>query len=148
MSALQIILIIYGIIGFVLLWILSGHGVAYMSGWKRLAGKFQAPHPYSGTKIFIWHAVMNALSRYDNVLYIGVDAEGLHLRTSILLRIGHRPLLIPWNEISIEPESRVLFFIPVTVLLLGREAQIPCRIWGWKARDLLETSGATKQAVP
>jgi len=140
MTPLQIILVIYGLIGLALLWLGIFHLTAYLSGWKLLALEFQETNPFIGTEVLLWHARMRSLAKYDLVIYMGADAQGLHLRVNLLFRIAHPPLLIPWSEVSIGPESRGLFFIPVTVLLLGRESQIPLKIWGWKARNLLQAS--------
>jgi hypothetical protein len=135
------------IIGFALVWFAILTLIAYLSGWHLLATRFRATAPFIGPEIRIWHVSMLFRTEYDNVIYLGADPNGLHLRMNVLFSIGHPPLFIPWDEIIIGAESRYLFFIPVTKLELGREAKIPFRIWGRKAQQLLALAGVRPMAL-
>jgi hypothetical protein len=131
MTYLQVLtLVIVCIVGFALLWVSISKIVAYLSGWHLLAKRFQATDPFSGRQIRLWHASMRFFTRYDNVIYMGTNPSGLHLRMNLLFRIGHPLLLIPWSEIDIGEESRSLFFIPVIRIHLGRNTRVPFRIYG------------------
>ena len=93
---------------------------------------------------------MRFFTRYDNVIYMGTNPSGLHLRMNLLFRIGHPPLLVPWSEIDIGEESRFLFFIPVIRIQLGRNARVPFRIYGRSALVFLlagEQARPTERAV-
>jgi hypothetical protein len=96
MTWLQVLtLVIVCIVGLALLCVSISKVVAYLSGWHLLAKQFQATDPFRGRQIRLWHASMRFFTRYDNVIYMGTNPSGLHLRMNLLFRIGHPSLLIP-----------------------------------------------------
>lgn len=69
-----------------------------IGGWGRLAKKYPATAPPSGTR-FPGQTGYVGVSRYRGVLTIHLSPEGLHLDVVKIFRIGHPPLFIPWSEI-------------------------------------------------
>src|SRR6185437_8014737 len=94
---------------FVSMWILTGYLVALTSGWRQLATRFRIQTPFTGRKWHMQSASMRLFSNYNGVLTIGADETGLFMVPMILFRIGHSPLFIPWNEISVTGMKQVLF---------------------------------------
>lgn len=45
---------------------------------------------------------MRWMTGYGNCLHLGVTDRGLLLSVLFLFRAGHPPLLIPWDDISVE----------------------------------------------
>ncbi len=86
-------------------------------------------------------------TRYGNCLTVGADPAGLYLATFFLLRIGHPPLLLPWQEVSIRRRGKVLFTRYVQ-LQLGREEQIPLKINGRLADRIQSAAGQSWPVEP
>ena len=91
------------------------------TGWRRLAERYPAALRPEATE----HRVASAtsarigLANYNGVLHVGVSPEGLHLSVMSIFRVGHPPLLIPWNEIEASPPHRE-WFREVCTLRLGQ----------------------------
>jgi hypothetical protein len=60
--------------------------------------------------------------------------DALYLSVVLILRIGHPPLRIPWNEIQLSKTS--YFRQPLILLTLGEQERIPMRISERMARKL------------
>jgi hypothetical protein len=112
---------------FVAVWCLAGYGVAFMGGWRQLAGRFRRASKFTGMKWYTQSAAMRWLTHYNNVLTVGADSEGLFLVPFFLFRVGHPPLFVPWSEI-IARKKKWLFFFPMVELRLGSFEQIPFTI--------------------
>ena len=48
------------------------------------------------------------LARYNGVLTVGVNPAGLYLAVMPLFRPGHPPLFIPWPDVTVGSEQRVV----------------------------------------
>jgi hypothetical protein len=130
---------------FVLFWCAISFFIAAMSGWITLAKKFPLTSPFTGVTWGFQSARMRWTSRYGSCLNVGADSVGLKLSMMFLFRPGHPPLFIPWNEISVEKRSKILFFRQVK-LLLGRAEQIPLLISG-RLADRLEAAAGTNWPI-
>lgn len=75
-----------------------------LSGWRSLSRSFateaDAP-PGSATA----HRAALGLVGYGFSLEVGGAADGLDLRLSPLFRVGHRPLRVPWDQVSLEGQA-------------------------------------------
>ncbi|MBZ5646243.1 MAG: hypothetical protein LAN37_03350 [Acidobacteriia bacterium] len=101
--------------------------VARLSGWSLLAERYGANAPFEGEKWYFQSVQMRYLSHYNNCLTFGGNAQGLYVAMFFLLRAGHPPLLIPWEELEIEPKKR--FFVTGYEL---RFRQVPgVYMWVW-----------------
>jgi hypothetical protein len=116
--------------------------VSYLSslltGWHRLAERFSAQsEPYGDTRTagpFPYTVYMRWSSHYSSCIRITTAADGLYLSVLFLLRIGHPPLHIPWNEIHL---SRTKYFwLGCVLLTLGNQERIPMRISERMAKKL------------
>ena len=73
-------------------------------------------------------------SHYGSGIRLIAASDALYVSVLFLLRIGHPPLRIPWDEIRF---SRTKFFFrSYIVLTLGNQEKIPMRISLRMARNL------------
>jgi hypothetical protein len=88
--------------------------VISLIGWFWLGRKFAASGPPSGTKFGMQSAKIGLVS-YSNCLTIHTSPSGIHLATWFPWRIGHRPLLIPWDALRNPKPRRFLWIETVEV---------------------------------
>jgi hypothetical protein len=86
---------------FALLWVLVGNVLGLISGWWALASRYRHTGPFPGTLLRFRSGRLGCCG-FGNVLTIGVNADGLYLRTFFLFRAGFPPILIPWSDVSAE----------------------------------------------
>ncbi len=83
-------------------------GVAWLLsrlGWARLAASYETDAPRTG-RTFRFVSGTVGLTSYNNALTVSIEPDGLRLAVPFLFRVGHPPLLLPWDEIrSIEPHT-------------------------------------------
>jgi hypothetical protein len=101
--------------------------VAQMSGWAALGRRFRAAAAFPGETWGLQSARMRWGINYNNCLIVGADPTGLYLCMMFIFRLGMPPLLLPWQEITVERRWKGLFFHYVE-LRLGQDEQIPFRI--------------------
>jgi hypothetical protein len=83
---------------------------------------------------FFYGIQMRFRTNYSSVIRISATDDALYLSVVLLFRIGHPPLCIPLNEVTIrETKSLLMRFV---VLTLGAQEQIPMRIPERMARNL------------
>lgn len=73
--------------------------IGFLSGWWALAAAYPHTGHFGGTRRRFQSLLLRAGS-YRNSVTIGTNAEGLYLVASMLFRIGHPPMFIPWEDIS------------------------------------------------
>ena len=92
-------------------WMLSVYDRRDASGWKRLSHKFsnrrtdfmQPSHLIAGSgKI--------GQEPQNGLLKTGTSPSGIVLKRSLLFRLGHRTLYIPWSEIAQIRKQKTLLF--------------------------------------
>ena len=123
---------------FVAVWCGSCFLVSVIAGWFALARRFrQQSAPYGEIKTagpFFYGVYMRFWSHYSSVIRLTAASDALYVSVVFLLRIGHPPLRIPWDEIKLGRAKR--FFRTYIVLTLGNEEKIPMRISQRMARNL------------
>src|ERR1035441_7482728 len=81
------------------------------SGWHALSKRFRAQSkPYGKTKSaepFYFGVYTRFWTDYSGFIRMTSAADALYLSVIFPLRIGHPPLCIPWNEISISRTNRL-----------------------------------------
>ena len=96
------------LVGFTLLWSAIVFASAHISGWAALARSYPGTEPVSGQSWHFTSATFGRLSSYRNVLTVMIAPTGLYMRPILPFRIGHEPLLIPWNAV-VETQRTNLF---------------------------------------
>jgi len=122
--------LLFFLIFFVVVWILSCEVISRVSGWHALARRFtRASEPYGETRSagpYFYSVCARYWTRYNSVVRVTTAESGLYLSILLLFRPGHPPLCIPWQEITF---GRTRYFLRrYVVLTLGTEERIPLRI--------------------
>src|SRR5262245_33648505 len=107
----------------VTLWLFVSAIISYIGGWTTLAKRFRLRRSFVGARWSWQSGQMRWIACYRNCLTVGCSPEGLYLATMPLFRFRHPPLLIPWEEVAVEP--RQILFLPPVRFGLGRELDIP-----------------------
>ncbi len=96
-------------ISFALFWSMVVFLIARIGGWASLARQYPATTPPSG-KSFQWRSArFGYLGSYRNTLEVTLSPAGLYMRPVIFFRMGHDPVLIPWNAIADADRSDQFF---------------------------------------
>ena len=109
-----------------------------LTGWHTLSKRFRTEsEPYGVTKSagpFPYTVYTRYWSHYSFIIRMTAAEDALYLSVLLILRIGHPPLRIPWNEIQL---SKTTYFMqPLILLTLGEQERIPMRISERMARKL------------
>jgi hypothetical protein len=83
---------------FPIFWALVIGLISYVSGWQRLAQRYRATIPPTG-KVWRWQRGQVGWARYNGVLTLTTNDQGLFMETFWLFGFGHPRLFIPWHEI-------------------------------------------------
>lgn len=123
-----ILLIVVGfLIVFPLFWSAVVYFISLLGGWSQLKHVYRHDLPFNGEKTGFVSGRIGRLGNYNGVLTIGRDYDGLYLSTLFMYRPGHPPLLIPWEDISME-EGKVLF-TQYTEMTFARLPTVKVRIY-------------------
>lgn len=103
--------------------------VSRLNGWGRLAKLFGCPGRFSGERHRFQSGRLNAFY-FRWSMEVAMNEKGLYLVPMIPLRLFHKPLLIPWDEIEAKPYHKFvnrgyqlsLRSAPETTLVLFGEA--------------------------
>lgn len=99
---------------FVLVWILVSLAVSLWSGWWTLA-EYYPGQVYQAVKTWRFQsASMRMMMGYNNILTVAVGEKGMGFSPFFILRLGHPPLFIPWDQIRAR-RDRFLFMQVVTL---------------------------------
>jgi len=98
------------IVFFVLcLWVTVSFSIALVGGWFELGRIYRGTRRFAGSSWRFQDAQFRLLTRYNHIVTVGSNAEGLYLAVFLPFRIGHPPLFIPWQDVSVRRE-RFLWF--------------------------------------
>ena len=93
--------------GFIVFWVFIVFLISAMGGWRARAAQYRSDLPFTG-RMWRWKSgMLGGIARY-NGLTVGVNAAGLYLAVMAPLRPGHPPLFIPWGDIQVSSENRLL----------------------------------------
>ena len=88
---------------FICLWIAISCILSAIGGWFELGRAYRAVKPFQGNRWHFQDAYLRLLTSYKGSVTVGANAEGLYTSVFLLFRIGHPPLFIPWEDISVRP---------------------------------------------
>ena len=94
---------------FIAIWLIVSLLMAKTGGWSELAKMYQGSKSFDGVFIKNQSAYIN-FSRYSLSLNLGINSKGLYLIPSFLFRFGHKPIFIPWADISVTRKDKFLWF--------------------------------------
>jgi hypothetical protein len=82
---------------------------AQLSGWRELAKYYRSDAPFEGERWRFRSCNMRLLTHYGGCVTVGANEYGLYLTLFSLFRIGHPPLLIPWNEVRLKMGKTIVW---------------------------------------
>jgi hypothetical protein len=87
--------------------------LSFIGGWIRLSINYKKPEDkvFTGVLNKVYNASMG-IAGYQ-YLMLGLDKDGLYLNAPLLLRIGHPPLYIPWDQITAKTKKSLFAFINI-----------------------------------
>lgn len=88
-----------GVVLFVIIWVCVSLLLAFAGGWRALARAYPAPHAPPDGGWVEREALLSGRARYKNVLRLCASDEGVFLSVAPPFRIGHPPLLVPWEDL-------------------------------------------------
>lgn len=107
------------------IWFLIAYLSCECSGWKLLERRYLATYPYIGTYENPFIALIG-IFKYGGILKIAYNREGLYLDTNFFYKPFHKPLFIPWDQISFSRE--IYFLIPYGVFTVNADKPIKIRL--------------------
>ncbi|MCA9775499.1 MAG: hypothetical protein KC800_02235 [Candidatus Eremiobacteraeota bacterium] len=93
---------------FISMWIFVSKMLAKVGGWQTIATLWPAPSTISVSRRYLKAGVFGSFCRYNGVLITGATKDGLYLDVLLPFRIGHKALLIPWDQLELICESKWL----------------------------------------
>jgi hypothetical protein len=94
---------------FVGMWCLVCFIISLTGGWGALGKRFRADRAPMGIVFYGQSAQFRHFTNYNSCLSIIVAKEGLYLKVWPMFRMGHPPLLIPWEEIGAAKHHQFLW---------------------------------------
>jgi hypothetical protein len=82
--------------------------LSLVGGWHRLGQMFRASERPAGRRFRMESGSVGWVS-YNHCLTVSNSADGLYLSVMLPFRLGHPPLLIPWEEIHYMRTRRFLW---------------------------------------
>jgi hypothetical protein len=120
---------------FIALWSVTCYSLSWVSGWHALAERYRCEQDFEGERWRFRSAQMRWTTKYNGVLILSANREGLYLSIFFPFRLGHPPLFIPWSEITFG--ERRLWLMAGVQFVLGREERIPFWVYARLGSEIL-----------
>jgi hypothetical protein len=130
---------LFAFLPFIVFWVVIVKLIARTGGWRALAASYKAAYPFEGTKFRFQSARLRRKMSYNNVLTVGANRDGIYLKMSFIFRIGHPPLFIPWEDVSVST-ARVMWTTTIK-LEFAKCPKVPLMIRKRLAKKLEDASG-------
>ena len=127
-------------IGFPLFWMAIVTLISRIGGWSELAKRFGSDAPAQG-EVFTWcSARLRIFCNYSNRLRVTVSQAGIHIRTLVFFKMGHRPLFIPWRAVQDLKVRRYWRYSSATLTLKDDSTDWSATIvlYGWGLAERLK----------
>jgi hypothetical protein len=79
------------------------------------------------------------MANYNNCVTIGANFQGIHLSVLFLFRVGHPPIFIPWEDVTVKPRPRR--WLPAVELNFRQRPHVPLIISRRLSERLQAASG-------
>jgi len=121
--------------------------ISRLGGWAALAKVCPAKRRPRGPEFRGLSLQIRPATSYGGCITAIFSPDGLYLVPLVIFRFGHRPLLIPWEQVGASVERKLLWvrfvYLPLTVR--GRSARLRL---SRKAQDWLQGSETTADWRP
>lgn len=106
--SLILLIILFGSLTVVLLFMGISYILSHISGWQKLA-KIYTAIPYQTTMPTTSVYAIIGVIRYNGVLEIGCSSEGLLMKLQPIFKVGHTPLFIAWEFLKNKQKKNFMF---------------------------------------
>jgi len=96
---------VYFLLYFICLWSGVSLLISLIGGWFELGRAYRAVAPFQGSRWHLQDAYLRLLTSYRGVLTVGANSEGFYASVFFPFRIGHPPLFIPWQDVSVRADK-------------------------------------------
>ncbi|MEP2777014.1 MAG: hypothetical protein ABJQ29_12530 [Luteolibacter sp.] len=103
-----ILIIIFAPIVFAAFWCLVCWIISWVGGWAALAKEFPEKGLPEGDSLNGESLQLNGFCNYNRIVRMTICERGLHLAVWPIF-IGHKPVMIPWNEIRRAIPRKILW---------------------------------------
>jgi hypothetical protein len=77
--------------------------LAYISGWMKLATFYRSSQEVNEGQAFNFQSAwMRSIGFYNHCVTMTATANGIFISVWFLFRIGHSPLFVPWEDITVK----------------------------------------------
>ncbi len=111
---------------------------ARYGGWGELAKLYTGPPKMAGEVCTFCSARLRWFFGYSRCLTITVSPQGIHMRPMLAFRIGHPPLLIPWNAVLERRDRSLTLFPRLDLTIRSADQSRPVTI-AFQGKRLVET---------
>jgi hypothetical protein len=135
--------LLYFIPGFIGLWVFISLFLSFLGGWQVLGQACRAQDKIEGHR---WRGQSGSTRfgvSYNRCLNITANSIGIGISISLLFRIGHPPLFIPWTDITLR-EEKFLFFWKNLRFNFTKAPNIPFRISMKLGKKIQAVAGETR----
>lgn len=113
---------------FSILWSGISFLISYLSGWRYLAGRYRTEPLMEGFYRGVYGRI--GIANYNGVLRVAFTEKGMYMHVMPLFKIGHPPLLLPWNHLKDWKESNSFFQHSVKCKIDGVSISLPHKYLG------------------
>jgi hypothetical protein len=116
--------------------------ISWISGWSLLARRFRATEPFVGERWNWQSLIFRGWCGYNNCVTVGASPQYLYLSVMRPFKLMfHPPLLIPWNEISVECGRTLFGLLEYARLRIGTSELVTLRIQGRLVARVRQAAG-------
>jgi hypothetical protein len=112
-----------------------------MRGWRRIAARFATDRPIDGANRQDGNVGGTAIIQLRGLLRAAATGRGLYIAPPRIMQLTHRPLLVPWEHVTLREEQTRLG-VPILTLSIGRVHLGFVTLRGGVAGDVLERLNA------
>jgi hypothetical protein len=105
-------------------WCLLCYLVSVITGWGALAGRYPAQTVPRGTTFRLASLGTCRLGGYNNALTAVVSDQGLYFSVFSIFRLGHPPMLIPWEAVAEVTEGKILNQTVTSIVLHHEQTRL------------------------
>jgi hypothetical protein len=125
----------------VFVWVAVNFLISWIGGWFELSRTYRATQEFNGQIWRFQDVYLRLLTRYHGAVSVGASQEGLYLSVIFLVRPGHPPLFIPWQDISVKP-GKVLW-VRVYQFQFRQVPSVRLRLKEKLVKDIQAAAGAS-----
>lgn len=92
-------------------WVVLSLVIGRLTGWAALARAYRSQWPMDGPRLRFQSLRLGSWGGYNQAITFACGMAGLHIAVLFILRPGHPPLFVPWEDVTVRAEEWKLFFL-------------------------------------